>query len=51
MRKSAKLDIEDDIFVFYEFNQTSEHLKVAYENGKDEVQQAIKKPIYEMNRL
>lgn len=51
MRKGAKLDIEDDISIFYEFNQTSEQLRVAYENGKEEVYATIKKPIYDRKQL
>lgn len=51
MRKSAKLDIEDDIFVFCEFNETSEQLRQAYEKGKEEIHTTIKKSIYDQKQL
>ena len=46
LKKKAGLKSEDDVFVFYSFNEKSENLRKAIETQSESIKHAVKKPIF-----
>lgn len=46
LKKKAGLKADDEVFVFYSFDEKAENLRKAIETQLESIKYAVKKPIY-----